>query len=27
VTSEDVTRVLVIYSPPYEEDPSRVSLD
>lgn len=27
VTSEGVTRVLVIYSPPYEEDPSRVSLD
>jgi mannose-6-phosphate isomerase-like protein (cupin superfamily) len=27
VTSEDVTKVLVIYSPPYEENPDRVSLD
>ena len=27
VTSEGVTRVLVIYSPPYEENPARVSLD
>lgn len=27
VTSEGPTRVLVIYSPPYEENPDRVTLD